>query len=38
MQMSVGEYFGDIELTYLSIPPVTWGLGAAWAGGARRAR
>jgi hypothetical protein len=37
MQMSLGAYFGDIGLTYVTIPLVTWGLGAAWAGGARRA-
>jgi len=37
MQMSIGQYFGDIGLTYLIIPLVTWGLGAALAGGVRRA-
>jgi hypothetical protein len=37
VQMSVGAYFGDIGLTYVSIPLVTWGLGAAWASGARGA-
>jgi hypothetical protein len=36
MQMSVGAYFGDIGLTYVSIPLITWGLGAAWAAGAHR--
>jgi hypothetical protein len=36
MHMSVGGYLGDIGLTYLSIPLVTWGLGAAWAAGVRR--
>lgn len=29
MQMTVGEYLGDIGVTYLAIPVVTWGLGAA---------
>lgn len=41
MQMSVGAYLGDIGLTYVSIPLVTWGLGAAWVaggGGAARTR
>lgn len=38
MQMSLGAYVGDIGLTYVSIPLVTWGLGAAWgAGDSRRA-
>jgi hypothetical protein len=37
MQMSVGAYFGDIGLTYVSIPLVTWGLGAAWAAGTHSA-
>ena len=37
MQMSIGAYFGDIGLTYVSIPLVTWALAAAWAAGARRA-
>jgi hypothetical protein len=37
MQMSLGAYFGDIGLTYVSIPLVTWALAVAWAGGARRA-
>jgi hypothetical protein len=36
MQMSLGAYFGDIGLTYVSIPLVTWGLGAASVAGARR--
>jgi len=36
MQMSLGAYLGDIGLTYVSIPLVTWGLGAAWAAGADR--
>lgn len=29
MQMSIGAYLGDIGLTYVSIPVVTWGLFAA---------
>jgi len=29
MYMSVGAYFADIGLTYVSIPLVTWGLAAA---------
>jgi hypothetical protein len=29
MYMSIGAYFGDIGLTYVSIPLVTWGLAAA---------
>lgn len=36
MQMSPGAYFGDIGLTYVIIPLVTWGLGAAWGAGASR--
>lgn len=36
MKMPVGAYLGDIGLTYLSIPLVTWGLGAARAAGGRR--
>jgi hypothetical protein len=36
MQMSLGAYLGDIGLTYVSIPLVTWGLGAARAAGAER--
>ena len=32
MQMSVGAYFGDIGLTYVSIPLITWGLAAAATG------
>ena len=36
MQMSLSAYFGDIGLTYVSIPLVTWGLGAAWGAGAGR--
>ncbi len=36
MHMSVGAYFGDIGLTYLSIPLVTWGLGAARSMGVHR--
>jgi len=37
-RMSVGAYFGDIALTYVSIPVVTWGLGAAYHAGAGRAQ
>lgn len=33
MKMSLGAYLGDIALTYVSIPLVTWGLGAASAAG-----
>lgn len=29
MQMSAGAYFGDIGLTYVSIPAITWCLAAA---------
>ncbi len=29
MQISIGVYFGDIGLTYVSIPLITWGLAAA---------
>lgn len=36
LRMSVGQYFGDIGLTYVTMPVVTWGLGAASAAGARR--
>ena len=32
MQMSIGAYLGDIGLTYVSIPIVTWGLAMARAG------
>jgi len=35
MQMSLGAYMGDIGLTYLSIPLVTWALAVA-AAAARR--
>ncbi len=37
MRMSIGAYLGDIGLTYVTIPLVTSGLGAAWATSARRA-
>lgn len=36
MLMSPGEYLGDIGLTYVMIPLVTWGLGAARLAGARQ--
>lgn len=36
MQMSASAYFGDIGLTYVSIPLVTSGLGAAFVAGARQ--
>jgi len=37
MKMSIGAYLGDIGLTYVSIPVVTWAIGAALAAGGRRA-
>jgi hypothetical protein len=30
MKMGLGQYFGDIGVTYLCIPVVTWGLGYAF--------
>ena len=38
MQMSLGAYLGDIGLTYVTIPLVTSGLGAAFATGAGQRR
>ena len=37
MQMSLGEYMGDIGLTYVMMPVITAGLGAAVASGLSRA-
>jgi hypothetical protein len=36
MQMTIAEYMGDIGLTYLMIPAITVGIGAALASGRER--
>ena len=38
MQMSLTDYLGDIGLTYVIVPTVTIGLGAALAAAARRSQ
>ncbi len=37
MQMTPGQYFMDIGLTYAAIPLITWGLAAAYGTGLRHA-